>query len=154
MIWWLPIAAALPVFFLWNTVHEMSHAVAVLVLGGKVTAFRPYPHLEDGKFVFGYFRYEGKSGVGLHIAPYLTDFIVFTTTAIGIVWIDNPWAFTSVLTILMAPVLDTIAGVQARYRGNERADLAKVHWGWAVPFLYFSWGYASFLAWLIGGRCG
>jgi hypothetical protein len=50
--------------------------------------------------------------------------------------------------------VNTIVGVQARFRGNESSDLAKVHWGWAVPFLYLSWGYAGYLVWLIGGRCG
>lgn len=152
MIWWLPIAAALPVFFLWSTVHEMSHAIAVLVRGGEVTEFKPYPHMRDGKLVFGYCQYEGESNVGLHIAPYIVDLIIFTAVAIGVMWLHNPWTFTSAITIAAAPMIDTIAGVQARYRGNARADLSKVHWGWSLPFFYLAFGYLAYAGWLLGER--
>lgn len=58
---------ALPAHFLQTVLHEGAHAVAVILCGGKVTRFRPWPQVLGGHFRFGATIWEMPGG-----KPFLT----------------------------------------------------------------------------------
>lgn len=69
-------------FFFTIFTHELSHAVFVKICGGDVTGFKPYPHIENGKFYFGKVNfnfYEGLNIAPVFFSPVISDvfFIVF-----------------------------------------------------------------------------
>ena len=159
MIWWVPIAAALPAFFLWDVVHEGSHALAALVCGRKVTSFKPWPHRTKDGFLFGRVTYDRSGNTFTKIAPYIIDMIAMAVFVLSFVFVGNQWARSALLVLLACPAVNTAIGVQARYRWNEGADLSRVHWGWALPFYYGLLAYLVILGWrvlpwVIGGSHG
>ena len=61
MGWFLAELTVVIVFYICGStvLHELSHCVAVWIQGGRVTAFRPYPHMEGETLVSGYIEYVG-----------------------------------------------------------------------------------------------
>lgn len=137
---WIPIAMVIPLFFVWSVVHEGSHAVAGIISGRKVKEFKPWPHMQSGHFVFCGLRLDRRGNTFSDVAPYLVDALAMVGLTVGGVFADGLCGVVLV-TAMGAPSVNTIVGVQARLRGNERADLSRVHWGWALPFYYLAMGY-------------
>jgi len=143
MIWWIPLALVLPLFFLWVIVHEGSHALVALASGRKITSVKLWPHVEpDLGFVFGSVRFTGKSNTFILVTPYFVDVLGAAALLISFALVDGDLVRSLLATAACAPIVNTTVAVQARYRGNDRSDLARVHWGWAIPFLYLLLAYA------------
>ena len=157
MVWWLVPALIVPIFFLWNVVHEGSHALSAIASGRKIVSFRPWPHKEpDWGFVFGSVRFEGVNTPAILIMPYVIDVLACAGFVVAFWLVDGAILKTVFALLLMCPIADTTMGVQARYRGNATSDLARMHWGWALPFLYALMVYtivfgAVVLRWILGG---
>lgn len=61
-----------PGFFLQTLVHEGAHAAMVLLSGGEVVAFKPWPHRHNGRFYFGRVSWRALSVEGrtaIYFAP-------------------------------------------------------------------------------------
>ena len=56
-------AMALPTYFLGVVMHEGSHALSAKAFGAEILEFSVLPSIRDGRFYFGYVRWQG----------YLTD---------------------------------------------------------------------------------
>lgn len=137
MAWWLVPVLVVPLFFLWNVVHEGAHALAAIASGRRIVSFKPWPHKEpDWGFVFGAVRFEGVNTTPILIVPYVVDVLAYVGLALAFGLTGNAILKTVFALALLCPVVDTTMGVQARYRGNLTSDLAQMHWGWALPFLY------------------
>lgn len=151
MIWWLLLALALPTLFIWTVAHEGSHALTHLIKGNKVTSFIPWPHKSKfhGKFLFGEVIVEGKFSKASKLAPYVLDFITFVACLVGILLVENQYAWNILLLGLAAPTVNTLVGVQGRYRSNIHADLSRVDWKYAMPFYYLLLAYVAVIAWVI-----
>jgi hypothetical protein len=145
-MWWLPLACAIPLFLIWDVVHEGSHALAALIRGEKVLKFRPWPQRDGTRFRFGSVTTTGSGSTLQSLAPFIVDAVVALPLLVALA-LSSGLARSILVSILVGPVVDTVVAVQARYRGNSDADLAKVHWGWALVFLYLSMGYALILGW-------
>lgn len=137
---WIPAAMAVPLFFLWVVVHEAAHAVAGLMTGRKIEEFKPWPHMQSSHLVFGRVRFDRRGSTFSDIAPFIADALVMVGLTIGSVFAEE-LVRAFLVTAMGAPTVNTLVGVQARFRGNERADLSRVHWGWALPFYYLTMGY-------------
>jgi hypothetical protein len=134
---WIPLAAIVPGFFLWATLHEAAHALTAKLTGTAVIAFRPYPHIRNGRFYFASVTFETMPRTLVHIAPYLLDFIAFTGTAVGFWFVEHQAVAWSLATIAALPLVNTANAVYGRYRSvNETVDLARVSWGVATPFFW------------------
>lgn len=143
MIWWIPLAFVVPLFFLWVTVHEGSHALAALASGRKITSVKLWPHVEpDLGFVFGSVRFTGSNTTFILITPYFVDILGAAALLVSFALVDGDLVRSIFATVVCAPIVNTAVAVQARFRGNDRSDLARVHWGWAIPFLYLLIFYA------------
>jgi len=63
--------------------HELAHCVCVWIEGGRVTAFRPYPHLYEGHFFWGRMSWESEKPLAMpklfHGAPALIKAPFFLT---------------------------------------------------------------------------
>jgi len=155
MIWWIPVALVIPLFFLWVVVHEGSHALAAMACGRKITSVKLWPHVEpDWGFVFGSVRFEGQNNTFIMVAPYFIDILGVAGFLVALALVDGDVASSVFATVAAAPIVNTFMAVQARYRGNEKSDLAKVHWGWAVPFLYLLISYVVAFALLLMAAIG
>jgi hypothetical protein len=147
MIWWILLSFSLPAFALWIFLHEGAHAVTALLCGRKIVEFKPWPHKANERFYFGRVRYDREGNTFISLAPYLVDLVVLLTTAVVLLWIESAIARTVLMLILFCPFINTLVAVQARFRGNKRADLSRAHWGWALPFFYLLLLYAGYIAW-------
>ena len=89
---WIALVLVIPAAFLTLALHELSHCIAVWRAGGRVTGFRPYPHLHDGaggvffwpqdgwKLRWAGMSYEGvdmRDRASMYIAPLVKALIVF-----------------------------------------------------------------------------
>jgi hypothetical protein len=55
---WVALGLALPAYFLWSLLHELSHvAGAKLVVGVMRWDIRPWPQFQEGRLVWGYATY-------------------------------------------------------------------------------------------------
>jgi hypothetical protein len=137
MIWWLTPVLIVPLFFLWNVVHEGSHALAALASGRRNIRLRPWPHKDpEWGFVFGSVHFDGVNTTLILMVPYVVDVIACAGFVVAFYFLESAVFKTIFALALMCPIADTAMAVQARYRGNAMSDLARIHWGWAVPFLY------------------
>jgi hypothetical protein len=156
VIWWLAPVLAIPLYFFWNVVHEGVHALAALASGRRNIQFRPWPHKDpEWGFVFGAVRFEGVNSTLILMVPYVVDVVGFVSFVTAFALVEHDIARTVLALAAFCPVTDTAMGVQARYRGNVMSDLARIHWGWALPFLYLLLAYALVLGvlvapWLLG----
>lgn len=143
MVWWLIPVLVVPLFFFWNVVHEGSHALAALASGRRNICFKPWPHKDpEWGFVFGSVRFDGVNTTLILMVPYVVDAIAYAGLAAAFCLVDGSVLKTVLALVLCCPIADTAMGVQARYRGNAMSDLASIHWGWALPFLYVLLAYA------------
>jgi len=137
---WIPVVLLILLFFVWAVVHEGAHAIVGLMGGRKVEEFKPWPHMQSGHFVFCGLRLDRRGNAFSDAAPYIVDALAMIGLTVGSVFAEG-LVGVFLVTTMAAPAVNTIVGVQARFRGNERADLSKMHWGWALPFYYLAMGY-------------
>jgi hypothetical protein len=150
MVWWIPAALAIPLFFLWDIVHEGSHALAALLCGRKITSVKLWPHMEpDWGFVFGSVRFIGENNTFILVAPYFMDVLGVVAFLTSFALVDSDIVRSILATLSLAPIVNTTVAVQARYRGNDKSDLARIHWGWAIPFLYLVISYVLVFGFLV-----
>ena len=60
--------------------HELSHVIAVKLLGGTVHGFYPYPHYNDDRFYLGRVRYRLENNRWVHISPLIMDIALVPLT--------------------------------------------------------------------------
>ena len=137
MIWWFPLALAIPIYLAWTFVHEGAHALTAMAAGCKVTSFKPWPHKVEGRgWYFGRVTYDKPGPMVSKLAPYIVDFIAFPAFAIPLFFVDNAWAWSSLLTLAAAPTVNSATAVMGRLHLKENTDLWKPHWAWSwVVFL-------------------
>ena len=128
--WYIPLIILVPLFFLWTVVHESAHAMQVLILGGKVIDFKPYPCKINGTWFFGYISYKVPDLDVLKrdlisIAPYGVDALASILIA-SIIFGANLPAWTGILlvTIMLAPVINTANQGRLALQGRD-CDLVK-----------------------------
>lgn len=147
-MWWLPLALAVPGYFLWTAVHEGAHALAVLITGGRVLTFKPWPHRVEGIWFFGRMVRDGGKDTLVHLAPFVLDFVAFCALVYPVTIVQGAgwWAL---MTALALPVVNTAVGVLGRFRAVHKTDLRKVSWQWAVPFFALMLVYVSVVVGLL-----
>lgn len=128
---------------IWLILHEGLHALVAKCYGYKVVSLKLWPHRHGADFHFGCLEFIGDNRVLISIAPYLFDVIVFSALSV-IIFFVGPLVKVLIVTIMCAPMIDTMLVVQARYRRNQ-GDLSQWHWGWALPFFYLLFLYIAFL---------
>lgn len=156
MIWWLIPVLLIPLFFFWNVVHEGAHALAAIAAGRKIVSFKPWPHKDpELGFAFGAMHFEGVNTTTILVMPYVADIVGYIGFMAAFWLLDYSVARTIFVLALACPIADTMMGIQARYRENGTSDLARIHWGWALPFLYLLLAYllvfgATVVPWILG----
>ena len=101
--------------------------------------------------MFGSVRFTGQNNTFILVTPYFVDVLGAAALLISFALADGDLVRSLLATAACAPIVNTAVAVQARFRGNERSDLARVHWGWAIPFLYLLIAYAATFGVLIVG---
>lgn len=154
---WLVVAGVVTALLLypaWVVVHEGAHALAVLAVGGKVQAFRPWPQKRNGEWVFGWIGFKLNGGeLVVYTAPYIVDTVAFVGLFVAAVVLGGPVSVGGVVAsvAMLAPVVNTCVGVLGRYRGvSSMADLERVDWQAATAFLVQSWVYAAMVGGVVG----
>lgn len=125
---------ALPAyFFLQTTFHESSHALGAVASGTRVTEFRPYPHMMDGRFVFGSMAASGRISkgqeIGLLLAPDLFDVTLFTASDLLLTYaVDDDSALAPFLLVggMAAPLVDFLVSVNGPSRSNDTSRLGQL----------------------------
>jgi hypothetical protein len=121
-----------PVYQVLSTArHELAHAVAARLSGLRVLEIRVLPCRRDGRWFWGYVRWEGTPNVHCHLAPYYVD---VASLPFGI-WlaVDPPsWPFhawaAAVVMLLVSPVVDTLYNV-LKWKLAGRGDFAQAFGG-------------------------
>jgi hypothetical protein len=104
--------------------HEGSHALAALASGHSVSDYRPIPHMQDGRFVFGSVSAGGGSTNSLVSgAPLAIDTALFITTDLALrsVPSDSPAAPALLAVGMVWPTIDAIRALTLV--GNRDGDL-------------------------------
>jgi hypothetical protein len=116
-----------PVYQVLSTArHELAHAIAGRMAGLRIIEVHVLPGRRDGRWRWGYVRWDGTPGIHCHLAPY---YAAFASLPFG-VWIalDPPawplhaWA-TATVMLLVSPLVDTIYNL-LKWRLNGSGDLA------------------------------
>lgn len=118
-----------PAYFMaYITVHEGSHALAVLILGGEVVGFEPYPHTveyrnDEGELVSNFFigytwyRYPASEpwmSAHISIAPYLTDILIFVSCDLLLQYVIDPHSGGAPFLLaggMITPLVNFVAGL-------------------------------------------
>lgn len=152
MIWWLPLAFAVPCFFIWTTVHEGAHALSAMAEGRNIKSFKPWPHKAGDNWYFGRVLYDKPSEwTFTSLAPYWFDLVAFVGLAVGLWFVGaEGYAGTAMITVIACPLVNTATAVYGRFRSVRRPDLAKVSWGWASPFFFLLLLYCGAVGVIIG----
>lgn len=140
MIWWLPLVLAAPMFLIWTTIHEGSHALAARLTGAEIRTFKPWPHRFEGRWYFGRMSYEPSSSKGLGLIvvfPYVVDVVVFSGLTAGFFLMASDWSFTVAATVAACSVVNTAIGILGRLRQKHKTDLSQVGWPTATTFYLF-----------------
>lgn len=138
---------ALPAHFLQTVLHEGAHAVAVLLRGGRVTRFRPWPRFADGRFRFGATIWTATGGNAflLYAAPRLVNLL-----QLALLWWlpTGPVVFVARIAAMVDYSYNTV-GIAAENHSNDAwrcVESLQAPWRRA-------WGWATFAglvaAWLL-----
>lgn len=113
--WWqflLVIGLSLLFWFPQNVFHEGCHAIAVKFRGGKITAFKPYPHKRDGKLYFASVSWSinkelfPRERALISIAPWIGNEAVLLICFILNTAISNPVATAILFSISVVNFID------------------------------------------------
>ena len=121
-----------PVYQVLSTArHELAHALAARLSGLRVLEIRVIPCLRDGRWYWGFVRWEGTPNVHCHLAPYYVD---LACLPFGVwlacdppAWPFHAWA-AAVVMLLVSPVVDTLYNV-LKWRLAGRGDFAAAFGG-------------------------
>jgi uncharacterized membrane protein len=150
------VVTALLLYPVWVVVHEGAHALVVIGHGGKVKAFRPWPHRRNGEWVFGWISYyfDGpEDHYRVWVAAYRVDAIEFSGLYTVAWMLGGPVSVGGMVATvaLFAPAVNTAVGVLGRYRKvNPLVDLARVQWKDATVFLFLLLAYGVLVGLLFG----
>jgi len=101
---------AYPAYQIIGTIrHEASHALAVLLEGGRVTKFVFWPTW-DGRFYWGYVSWSGRADWLVSAAPYLADLLTFAVFYLVCtrVTIKRHWLWVNFYAIgLVSPLVNS-----------------------------------------------
>lgn len=139
--WFIPLILAIPLFFFWIAVHEGSHALIVILQGGKIIEFKPWPHRDEGKFYIGRITYFGKPSRWIEIAPYIMDATLtafFLPLVIEIFVGQNLTTAIVVSTFLALPVVNTGNALKNVVQKKE-SDLYGNQWEMPVRSFLIIW---------------
>ena len=143
MIWWLPLVLAAPLFLIWTTIHEGSHALAARLAGAEIQTFKPWPHRFEGRWYFGRMSYEPyephcRRGRWFIMAiPYIVDVVAFSVLVAWLFCMASDWSFTVAATVAACSVVNTGIGILGRLRQKHKTDLSQVGWPTAMTFYLF-----------------
>jgi hypothetical protein len=118
-----------PLYQIISTVrHELAHAIAARLSGLTVTEIRVLPCRRDGRWYWGYVRWEGTANVHCYRAPY---YVNAACLPVGVwlaldppAWSLHAWVVAIVL-LLVSPIVDTLYNL-LKWRFYGRGDFAVV----------------------------
>lgn len=118
-----------PLYQIISTVrHELAHAVVARLSGLTIVEIRVLPCRRDGRWYWGYVRWEGTAGVHCYLAPY---YVNAACLPFGL-WLalDPPaWPFhawlVAIVLLAVSPVVDTVYNV-VKWKVYNRGDFATV----------------------------
>jgi len=107
--------------------HELSHAIVVWINGGKVTEFKPWPHMSDGKFYFGTMAYECFAPISekdLTIAPF------YKACAMINIWVFCSMLYAPLIALEIWELIDFTNWLQGYVRksDNDGGRYRKATW--------------------------
>jgi hypothetical protein len=119
--------ALYPVYQVISTArHELAHAAAGWLSGMCILELHVLPGRRDGRWYWGYVRWEGTPNVHCHLAPYYVD---VACLPFG-VWLalDPPrWSFhawaAAVVMLAVSPAIDTVYNL-LKWRISGTGDFA------------------------------
>ena len=106
--------------------HELAHAVTAWLSGLKVTEVRVIPCRRDGRWYWGYVRWEGTPNVHCYVDLACLPFGVWLAVTRP-EWPLHAWA-AAVVMLLVSPVVDTIYNV-LKWRLYGRGDFTSAFGG-------------------------
>lgn len=118
-------------FFVSTAIHEGTHALAGVMVGGKVIEYKPYPHVgDDGVFRFGATTVKGKFSGGektfMSVAPMAIDAVILGSYG-ALVLSDtvpkNKYVQTAMLVFAAGHWVDLANHLFSR---NDLSDTAKI----------------------------
>lgn len=135
---WLSAAlCAVPAFFAWSAIHELSHYVAAASIRRMMWAkFRIYPHVAPGiGFVWASveYDYEGpnmtaREDAMVSIAPRVMDALAVVATPLA-AFLPEPWMAGTWVVMMGAGVVDLAVGSVGASPGS---DLMRASHGFGV----------------------
>jgi hypothetical protein len=116
----------IPAWFLQNCVHEGSHLfIAWIKYGLKPLAFKPYPHKEDGRFVFASCRFTPitKKVPYLWISPLIFN-IFYLLLLLILIHILKYFSVNYLILspFLLAIIVDTSVWFKGYFSGSAYTD--------------------------------
>ncbi len=119
--------------------HELSHAVVVWCTGGRVTSFCFWPGMLDGRFFWGYIRFEYPEGIDstkyrrkIGVAPYILDLILVASWVVmtrlvdpEFMSLDNHLFLFATMAMLVSSVVNTLWAL-LKYAFTRTGDFAWV----------------------------
>ena len=155
--------AALPAyFFVEVNLHEGSHTLTAMARGYKVAAYKPYPHMYEGRFLWGAFY--TKAGTSFRpvddalitIAPYITDVIIFTSVDLLLGFRVIPPESVAGLIVytvgMLAPWINFVYNINNVSAMNDFSVFAKVNGANRWVVLAVGDAIAAFAAWRLWVR--
>ena len=102
--------------------HEVSHVVANKLVGRTITAFKPWPHLHNGKFYFGRASSIGPSAglMWVHASPLIKGALLCPIwVALGL------WVYTPFFLFMATDLIDMLWWFKGFVFGPLRTDGSK-----------------------------
>ena len=123
--WWdvLVHLALYPAYQILSTArHELAHAIAGRLAGLRILEVHILPTRRDGRWYWGFVRWEGMPNVHCFLAPYYVDLACLPAgiwlTVRPPAWPFHAWA-AAVVMLLVSPAIDTLYNLlKWRLRGT------------------------------------
>lgn len=156
MEWWhaglFLLGSAIPVFFLWNTLHELSHFLVLKIYLRSASAeFTLWPHKNEGKFYWGRVRYfynglppTPPQQAWVSFAPRWLNMLALLCFPLGTLF--GPWGALVWMTIWGGGIIDGLVGSMGINDHSDMPRYAKI-WKierWAFRVAGWSLGISSF----------
>lgn len=127
-VFWITILISiLPLWFLQNIIHELSHGLTAYIKFGWGFSIYPFPSYKLGHFTFAHCKYEfkesaldiGKNGIALlSIMPKIVN-IVLIVIAISISYFINSLIVAGILlTFATTNIIDYAVGISTLFRSK------------------------------------
>lgn len=131
--WWAWILNIVlyPIYQILGTLkHEGAHALGAKIQGLRILEFRYLPSRIDGRWYWGYVRFDGMPNTTTRLMPYYVDAIVFII-GVSLFWTNEEWwaqhaqlFLPSFILTIILPIVDVIYNLGKWWIG-DRGDFAE-----------------------------